>query len=542
MRPELIGARYRVDRAIGRGGMGTVWLCRDETLDREVAVKQVGLMPGESATDTARALREARATASLSHRNVVAVHDVVQEDGAAWMVMEYVPSRTLAQLVSDNGPVEPGRVAAIGAQVADGLLAAHGAGLVHRDVKPGNVLVTESGLAKIGDFGLSRTAQDPSLTATGLLTGTPGYLAPEVARGATPTPASDAWALGATLYAAVEGRPPFSGENPLAILHQITSEDPPRPQRAGTLEPVILGLLARDVAERWSLERARDELRRLASRAGERTHAMGSRAGAAGAGGADGGAAAGAASVAATLGNDGADTGRDPDPTPTTAFAASGTATRDRPAAAPVRPAPAPVPAPAPSRDAASRRRRPGPVAAWVVALLAALVAVFVLAQVLGDGGSDPSDSAQGPTDERGGSAGKGDNGDSGASGDKGSGEPKQDDSSAPSPDEKAAAGGGAAVSFVDSYFDTVPDDRDAGWAMLSPAYQAETGRDSYDGFWSSIANVDASNLSPRQGGDAVEATVTYTYEDGRTVEERQLVQVVEGNGGDLLIDGYDRL
>jgi serine/threonine protein kinase len=536
VRPELIGTRYRVDRAIGRGGMGTVWLCRDETLDREVAVKQVGLLPGESSTDTARALREARATASLSHRNVVAVHDVVQEDGAAWLVMEYVPSRTLAQLVADGGPVEPGRVAAIGAQVADGLLAAHGVGLVHRDVKPGNVLVTESGLAKIGDFGLSRTAQDPTITATGMLSGTPGYLAPEVARGATPTSASDAWALGATLYAAVEGRPPYSGDNPLAILHQIASEDPPRPRRAGTLEPVVMGLLARKVADRWSLERARDELRRLASRAGERTHAMApGRAAAAGAAAA--GAAAGAAAAGATARSD---TVRDHDPTPTAAFAASDTSAPDRPLSQPRPAGPVtggaakPAPKPAPTADAPSRRRRPGPIAAGVVALLVALVAVFVLVQVLGDGGSDPNDSAQAPTGERGG------NGDS----DKKSPDPKQDDSSAPSPDDEGAGagGGGAAVSFVDGYFDTVPDDRDAGWAMLSPAYQAETGRDSYDGFWSSVADVDASNLSPRQGGDAVEATVTYEYQDGRTVQERQLVHLVEGEGGDLLIDGYDRL
>lgn len=129
MQPELIGGRYRVVRPVGRGGMGTVWLCRDETLERDVAVKQVGLLPGESSTDTARALREARATAALSHRRVVAVHDVVREDGAVWLVMEYVPARTLAQLVADGGPLEPGRVAAIGAQVADGLLAAHRAGL-----------------------------------------------------------------------------------------------------------------------------------------------------------------------------------------------------------------------------------------------------------------------------------------------------------------------------------------------------------------------------------------------------------------------------
>jgi hypothetical protein len=228
---------------------------------------------------------------------------------------------------------------------------------------------------------------------------------------------------------------------------------------------------------------------------------------------------------------------RNSEPTPTTAFAASGPATTERPAEPAARPAPAS--APAPPRDAPSRRRRPGTVAVGVVALLAALVAVFVLAQVLGDDGSDPSDSAQSPTGD---SAGNGGTGGQGDADDKTSPDSGQDESSPPSDNSGEGAGSGNAVTFVDSYFDTVPDDRDAGWAMLSPDYQAETGRDSYNGFWSSIADVDASNLSPKQGGDAVEATVTYQYEDGRTVEERQLVRLVEGDGGDLLIDGYDQL
>jgi serine/threonine protein kinase len=158
MQPDLIGGRYRVRSPIGQGGMGTVWLCRDEKLQRDVAVKQVGRLPGESATDSARALREARSSAALSHRNVVTVFDVIEESDAIWLVMEYVPSRSLSEIIREDGPLDPAVVSQIGAQIADGLAAAHALGTVHRDVKPGNVLIREDGVAKISDFGIARNA------------------------------------------------------------------------------------------------------------------------------------------------------------------------------------------------------------------------------------------------------------------------------------------------------------------------------------------------------------------------------------------------
>ena len=160
MQPELIGGRYRVESAIGRGGMGTVWLCQDETLHRHVAVKQVGLLPGESVTDSARAFREARSSAGLSHRNVVTVFDVVEEAGHIWLVMEHVPGRSLSQIIKQDGPLDPSTVAEIGAQVADGLSALHAGGILHRDVKPGNVLIREDGVAKIA------TSESPGRPAT----------------------------------------------------------------------------------------------------------------------------------------------------------------------------------------------------------------------------------------------------------------------------------------------------------------------------------------------------------------------------------------
>src|SRR3954467_7636612 len=209
MRPDLIGGRYRVRSAVGHGGMGTVWLCSDERLQPDVAVKQVGRLPGESAPAWARAMREARSSAALSHRNVVTVFDVLEESDAIWLVMEYVPSRSLSESIREDAPRAPAVVAQIGAQIADGLAAAHALGTVHRDVKPGNVLIREDGVPKISDFGIARNAGDPALTQSGFVTGTPSYFSPELATGHGPSPAADVWALGATLYAAVEGDPPY---------------------------------------------------------------------------------------------------------------------------------------------------------------------------------------------------------------------------------------------------------------------------------------------------------------------------------------------
>ena len=230
MPSEIIAGRYRVVRTIGHGGMGAVWLCHDDVLGRDVAVKQVGVLPGESAPDVARAVREARSSAALNHPNVVSVFDAVEDEGRTWLVMEYVPGTTLAEMLGKEGRLEPARVASIGAQVAAGLAAAHARGTVHRDVKPGNILV-DGDVAKISDFGIARTEGDPQLTRTGLVIGTPLYFSPALARGGDPTPADDVWALGATLYAAVEGGPPVADRgNPIATLTAIAETRPPTPR------------------------------------------------------------------------------------------------------------------------------------------------------------------------------------------------------------------------------------------------------------------------------------------------------------------------
>src|SRR3954447_15223986 len=266
MPPEIIAGRYVVLRAVGRGGMGTVWLCRDERLGREVAVKQVGTMPGEPVPDPARALREARSLASLHHPHVVSVFDAVEDDDHIWLVMEYVPGETLAELIAREGRLDPEQVAAIGAQVADGLAAAHARGTVHRDVKPGNVLIAGD-VAKISDFGIARTAGDPQLTRSGLVMGTPLYFSPELARGADPTPAADVWALGATLYTAVEGGPPIADRgNAIATLAAIAETRPPHPEHAAFLTNAIGRMLDPDPSSRWTMADAAHALRRLHER------------------------------------------------------------------------------------------------------------------------------------------------------------------------------------------------------------------------------------------------------------------------------------
>ncbi len=277
----LVAGRYRLEARLGSGAMGTVWLARDQLLSRTVALKQV-LPAGSSSTGEARralALREGRAAAALRHPHSVAVHDVVVEAGEPWLVMEHVPSRSLAELVREHGSL-PGRlVAQVGAQVADALAAAHEAGVVHRDVKPGNVLVTVGGRAggqvKLSDFGIARgrldlhTGADPGADPD-VFTGTPEFMAPEVARGGDPTWASDVYSLGATLFALVEGAPPSglsAGDVP-ALLRRVASGEVPVPQQAGVARPALVRMLEPDPARRPTMAAARDEL--LAAAAGGR--------------------------------------------------------------------------------------------------------------------------------------------------------------------------------------------------------------------------------------------------------------------------------
>ncbi|WP_245966888.1 serine/threonine-protein kinase [Sphaerisporangium album] len=251
----LLAGRYRLVSVLGQGGMGTVWRAADELLRQEVAIKEVLLPPELDADARAelreRTLREARAAARLrSHPSIVTVHDVVLEDGQPWIVMELVRGRSLDKIVHAEGPLPPRRVAAIGLAVLDALGAAHAAGILHRDVKPGNVLITDEGRVLLTDFGIATVAGDPALTQTGLLNGSPGYMAPERLRGEADGPPADLWSLGATLYTAVEGTPAFRRDNANAIMAAVLMHEPNPMRLAGPLAPVLGAILEKDPARR----------------------------------------------------------------------------------------------------------------------------------------------------------------------------------------------------------------------------------------------------------------------------------------------------
>ncbi|MEU1854005.1 serine/threonine-protein kinase [Streptomyces sp. NPDC019990] len=262
---RVIAGRYRLLAPLGEGGMGTVWRARDEVLHREVAVKEVrapaGLGSGDVQRMYARLEREAWAAARVANRNVVTVYDVATDGGRPWIVMELVRGLSLAEVLDAEGPMPPQRAAHIGAEVLAALRAAHEAGVLHRDVKPANVLIANDGRIVLTDFGIAMVEGSSALTMTGEVIGSPEFLAPERALGRTPGPESDLWSLGVLLYAAVEGHSPFRHDTPLSTLRAIVDEELPPPRRAGPLAPVVEGLLRKDPAERLPADRAEQDLR-----------------------------------------------------------------------------------------------------------------------------------------------------------------------------------------------------------------------------------------------------------------------------------------
>ncbi|MGC0330024.1 tRNA A-37 threonylcarbamoyl transferase component Bud32 [Streptomyces sp. SAI-170] len=251
---RLLAGRYRLGDVLGRGGMGTVWRAEDETLGRTVAVKELrfpsNIDEEEKRRLITRTLREAKAIARIRNNSAVTVYDVVEEDDRPWIVMELVEGKSLAEVIREDGLLEPKRAAEVGLAILDVLRSAHREGILHRDVKPSNVLIAEDGRVVLTDFGIAQVEGDPSITSTGMLVGAPSYISPERARGHKPGPAADLWSLGGLLYAAVEGTPPYDKGSAIATLTAVMTEPLDEPKNAGPLADVIRGLLTKDPDER----------------------------------------------------------------------------------------------------------------------------------------------------------------------------------------------------------------------------------------------------------------------------------------------------
>ncbi|WP_157530214.1 serine/threonine protein kinase, partial [Microtetraspora niveoalba] len=268
MGSRLLIDRYELTTMLGRGTMGTVWRAFDRTLGRDVAVKEIRQDPSLGVEQRRelreRMIREGRAAARISHPSVATVYDAIEIDGSPWIIMELVEGRSLEQVIEDEGPLPPRLVAEVGCDLLDALRAAHVQGILHRDVKPSNVLITDTGRVVLTDFGIAKSEGDSALTKTGMVIGSPGYTAPERARGEHTGPESDLWSLGATLYFAVEGRAAYERSSVAETLSALMTESADPPTQAGSLRPVLDGLLEKDHTVRLTPERAAAMLRTVA--------------------------------------------------------------------------------------------------------------------------------------------------------------------------------------------------------------------------------------------------------------------------------------
>ncbi|MGI9002979.1 MAG: serine/threonine-protein kinase [Pseudonocardia sp.] len=498
--PTRIGNRYRLEERIGAGAMGAVWLATDELLSRAVAVKELlaATVPPTAAGGDAleesrqRILREGRIGARLQHPHVISMFDVVVHDDRPWLVMEYLPSKSLAAVLVEKGPMAPREVAEVGRQVADGLTAAHLAGVVHRDVKPGNVLLAEDGRVKLTDFGVSRAVGDVQLTSTGLIVGTPAFLSPEVARGQEPTAASDVFALGATLYAAVEGHPPFGlDDNAYALLHKVATGVVETPQQAGPLTALIMWLLRVEPDDRPSATQVRDALTAIA--AGRAV---------------------------------GPDVPRMVAPVPAAA------ANLGPPTLSGLPPRPAPLPAPRPEP-----RRRP---AAWLVVLAVLMVGSGVTAAVLTGGSGGASDGVQAasppattdpslPTTSE-----------------QPSPTPTPTPTPTPAPTPEPTGPPAAAVTdpvaFVQNYYALLPGNTDAAFALLSESAQAASGgRQGFENFYAEMTSVSVQNLR-QVDANTVDATVVFVRRNGTTTNEPYRFVTATGADNRTIMQSFSRL
>jgi serine/threonine protein kinase len=502
---RVVADRYRLLSQIGGGGMGTVWVARDELLGRDVAVKQVlppaNADPHEAEQQRQRALREGRIAARLSHPHAISVYDVAVESGQPWLVMEYLPSRSLAAVLAEDGLLRVDQVAQIGAQVADALAATHAAGIVHRDVKPANILIGEGprveGLVKITDFGISHASGDVTLTQTGQITGTPAFLSPEVAQGQEPAPASDVFSLGSTLYTCLEGTPPFGMQgNSLQQLHRVASGEIDPPQRCGALTRPLLRMLAADPAARPTMEQVRDELASLVARDGDTTTVLLAR---------------------------------------TDLRSNRPQRTETLPPVPPVTPAPAaPAPAASPPPQPAPRRRTRG---LWV-AVGALLAAVLLVGGIwLGTRGDDGASASQGRATS------------SAASSSSSSPTSAAPTSQRPAtttteqPPTSSATPPPATVQakdvekFLSDYHHLVTRDPEAAWAQTGPTLRNSISEQGYVNFWSQFSEVRLSGVKAEDGSLTATGQLEYRFRNGSRQTEQHQFTLVVGNDGQLLMD-----
>lgn len=481
----LIAGRYELGREIGRGGMGAVWLARDVVLDREVAVKRVGLTPGTNSTDLERVRREARVSAMLNHEHVVAVYDLVTEGHAHWLVMEHVPSVNLGELIRTEGPLPPDEAARLVGQAATAVAAAHQAGIVHRDIKPSNLLVTSDRTVKLSDFGIARAGDDPTLTQTGMVTGSPGYLSPEVASGHAATPASDVWSLGATVFHAVTGAPPYdTTENLIGALYRIVHEEPPRTDLAGWLDPLLRATMHRDPSQRWSAHQVARFL--------------------------NGGPAQAPAPVLAPT-----HTAPVVAPAPTHHLAAE--QARHEPATPEAFAQPASVPGSGSGETTAvfapahTKKRSPWPAVLGVLALLGVVVLGAWLFLRDGDDtrGADNAGNAGNTTSESSQTA---------------------SESSSTTPSDAPTEQG--MRDFVTNYLGTVTSDPATTWTMLTPAFQeASGGYGSYTGFWNGMAKAAVSDIVADPETLEVSYHVDYTVKGGQNKSDDVRLRLTYADG-----------
>jgi hypothetical protein len=486
----MIGGRYELGQEIGRGGMGSVWLAHDTVLGRDVAIKQIGMTAGGSTPDLERAEREAHLAARINHQNVVAVFDLVDEDGYQWLVMEHVDGPTLAGLIAERGHLSPDELTPIAEQVARALAAAHAHGIVHRDVKPSNILLTQAGVAKLSDFGVARAHADAALTQTGMVTGSPAYLAPEVASGRQATGASDVWSLGATLFHALSGEPPYDvGDNLLGTMYRIVNEEPPRLDSDDALAVLVGSMMQLDPDDRptmaWIEERAATRSVHDVPRNLESTQ--------------------GFAACADEAQPEPAE------PTATTAF---------RPLAPPVaEPTEAPEAHVSTTGQPASRgdRSRTALIVLAGLAAVAALVLALNLGGGDGDGDNDPVADPAGATRDAGST-------------------PSPETTPTPSEDP-AEATSKALEGFVTDYLQTASNDPDAGFAMLTPSFQAKSdGIEGYKGFWGGVSDLDVKDVVADP--DTLRVSYTYSYvRKGESSTDDVTLQLVKSGDG-YLIDG----